>query len=85
MKKSKFEVTKQERETNQGLIRRFTRRLKDSGILINAKKSQFRKRPKSAQMKKRTVLRKLERKLEFEKQSKLGINHGTKRENTRRY
>jgi hypothetical protein len=84
MKKQKFEVIRQERETNQGLIRRFTRRLKDSGILINAKKSQFRKRAKSPQMTKRTVLRKLERKVEFEKQSKLGMHNGNKRENTRR-
>ena len=84
MKKQKFEVIRQERETNQGLIRRFTKRLKDSGILINAKKSQFRKKEKSAQMRKRTVLRKLERKVEFEKQSKLGMNNGTERKNTRR-
>ena len=72
MKKSKFEITRQERETNQSLIRRFSRRLKNSGILINAKKSQFRKRPKSAQMKKRAVLRKLEIRKEYEKKSKLG-------------
>ena len=84
MKKQKFEVIRQERETNQGLIRRFTKRLKDSGILINAKKAQFRKKEKSAQMRKRTVLRKLERKVEFEKQSKLGMNNGTERKNTRR-
>ena len=72
MKKQKFEIKKQERETNQALIRRFTRRLKDSGILINAKKSQFRKRVKSAQMRKRTVLRKLEIRKEYEKKRKLG-------------
>jgi transcription initiation factor IIE alpha subunit len=72
MKKQKFEIKRQERETNQALIRRFTKRLKDSGILINAKKSQFRKRPKSLQMRKKAVLRKIERKLEFEKQRKLG-------------
>ena len=72
MKKQKFEIKKQERETNQALIRRFSRRLKNSGISINAKKSQFRKRPKSEQMKKRAMLRKLERKLLFEKQRKLG-------------
>ena len=72
MKKSKFEIKRQERETNQALIRRFTRRLKDSGILINAKKSQFRKREKSAKMKKRAVLRKIEVKQVFEKKRKLG-------------
>mgnify|MGYP001258914002 CR=1 FL=1 len=72
MKNAKFEIKKQERETNQALIRRFTRRLKDSGILINAKKSQFRKRGKSSQMRKRAVLRKLERQKTFEQQRKLG-------------
>jgi len=72
MKNQKFEIKKQERETNQALIRRFTRRLKNSGILINAKKSQFRKRPKSSQMRKRAVLRKLEIRKEYEKKIKLG-------------
>ena len=72
MKKQKFEIKKQERETNQALIRRFSRRLKNSGILINAKKSQFRKRPKSLQMRKKAVLRKLEIQKEYEKKRKLG-------------
>ena len=68
----KFEVRKQERETNQSLIRRFSRRLRDSGILTTAKKSQFRKRAKSAQMRKRAVLRKLEKQKEYTKLQKLG-------------
>ena len=72
MKKPKFEIKRKERKTNQALIRRFTKRLRDSGVLINAKKSQFRERPKSAQMKKRAVLRKLEIRKEYEKKSKLG-------------
>ncbi|OHA71200.1 MAG: hypothetical protein A3D64_02965 [Candidatus Wildermuthbacteria bacterium RIFCSPHIGHO2_02_FULL_49_9] len=72
MNKARFEVRKQERETNQALIRRFTKRLRDSGILINAKKSQFHKRPKSPEMRKRTLLRKLEKQRTLEKQRKLG-------------
>ena len=72
MKNSKFEITRKERETNQALIRRFTKRLRDSGILINAKKSQFRKRAKSAQMKKKAVLRKIETRAAYEKKQKLG-------------
>lgn len=67
-----FEIKRQERETNQSLIRRFTKRLKDSGILINAKKNRFRKRAKSSQMRKRALLRKLERQRSFERQRKLG-------------
>lgn len=73
MKKPKFEIKRKERETNQALIRRFTKRLRDSGVLINAKKSQFRKRAKSPQMKKRAVLRKIETKQAFEKKRKLGL------------
>jgi len=72
MSNTKFEIKKQERETTQALIRRFTRRLKDSGILLNAKKSQFRKRAKSSEMRKRAVLRKLEIQKERAKQQKLG-------------
>ena len=72
MNKARFEVRKQERETNQALIRRFTKRLRDSGILITAKRGQFRKRPKSSEMRKRTLLRKLEKQRAFEKQRKLG-------------
>ena len=73
MKKPKFEIIRKERETNQSLIRRFTKRLRDSGILINAKKSQFRKKEKSPQMRKRAVLRKIETRQAFEKKRKLGL------------
>lgn len=72
MKKPKFEIVRKERETNQALIRRFTKRLRDSGILINAKKSQFKKRPKSVQMRKKAVLRKIETRAIYEKKQKLG-------------
>lgn len=68
----KFQIQKKERETNQALIRRFTRRLKDSGIIIEAKKSQFRRKEKSAVMRKRAVLRKLEKQKEYVKLQKLG-------------
>jgi len=67
-----FEIQKQERENNQTLIRRFTRRFRDSGILMNAKKSVFRKREKSGQIQKRVTLRKIEKRAEYEKAWKLG-------------
>ncbi|MDA1337386.1 MAG: hypothetical protein O3C23_01335 [bacterium] len=73
MKKSKFEIVRKERETNQALIRRFTKRLRDSGILINAKKSQFKKREKSVQMRRKAVLRKIETRGIYEKKQKLGL------------
>ena len=67
-----FEIAKQERETNQTLIRRFTKRLRNSGILINAKKSVFHKREKSGQTQRRAALRKIEKRDEYEKAWKLG-------------
>ena len=67
-----FEIKRQERDSNQGLIRRFSKRLKSSGVLIKARQSRFRGRAKSAQMKKRAALRKIEKKKEYAKLAKLG-------------
>lgn len=67
-----LEVKKQNRETSQNLIRRFTRSLQQSGILLQARKVMFREREKSEQMKKRAALRKEEKKREYEKLKKLG-------------
>ena len=68
----KFEIRKNERETNQSLIRRFTKRLKESGILIGVKRSQFKKRQKSKQQVRKATLRRLEKKKELDKLKKLG-------------
>ena len=67
-----FEIIKQERETNQSLIRRFTKRLRDSGILVGVKKSVFHHRKKSKQVQRRITLRKLEKRKEYERAYKLG-------------
>jgi len=67
-----LEVKKQNRETSQSLIRRFYRRVQQSGILHRARKSRFRERKKSEQMKKRAALRREEIKREYEKLKKLG-------------
>lgn len=68
----RFEIIKQEKENNQGLIRRFTRRLKESGILLSAKKTRFRQRPKNATAEKVSTLRRIQKKAEYEKAQKLG-------------
>ena len=65
-------VEKNERETNQSLIRRFTKRLKNSGIIRAVKKNRFWHRPKSEQMKRKSALRRLEKQAEIEKAHKLG-------------
>lgn len=67
-----LEIKRQERDTNQGLIRRFSKRLKSSGVLLKARASAYRRRPKSQQMRKRAALRKIEKRKEYEKLAKLG-------------
>ncbi len=67
-----IEVKKQERETSQALIYRFSRSVKQSGLLLRARKARFRQRQKSRQMKKRAALRREELKKEYEKLRKLG-------------
>ena len=67
-----LEIKKKERETSHSLVRRFSKRLKQSGILIRARKKIFRKRKKSKQLKKRAALRREEKKKEYERKKKLG-------------
>jgi ribosomal protein S21 len=67
-----LEIKKQERETSQALIRRFSKSVQRSGILLRARKTRFRQRQKSRQMKKRAALRREELKKEYEKLRKLG-------------
>ena len=67
-----IEIKRQERDSNQALVRRFSKRLKASGVLRKARASKYRGRPKSQQMKKRAALRKIEKGKEYEKLVKLG-------------
>jgi ribosomal protein S21 len=76
-----LEVKKQDRENSQGLIRRFTKKVQKSGVLIRARKSRFHKRPKSEGLKKKTAVRKEKLRAEYEKLDKLGL---AKKKKTRR-
>jgi len=67
-----LEVKKQERETSQNVVRRFQKRIQQSGILQRVRKSKFKERKKSEQMKKRAALRREELRKEYEKLKKLG-------------
>lgn len=67
-----LEVKKQEKENSQNLIRRFGKKVKESGILRRARKTRFYNREKSRQMKKRSALRKEKKKKEYETLRKLG-------------
>ena len=66
----KFEIKKQERETTLSLIRRFTRRVRESGVLNRARKGRFYLRNKSQTAQKRSALRRIEAKKEYEKAEK---------------
>jgi len=68
-----LEVKKQDRETSQALIRRFTNSMKKSGILVRARKMRFRRREKSNNMQKKAALRREQLKIEYKKKEKLGI------------
>lgn len=76
-----LEIKKTERETSQNLVRRFSRRVKQSGILIQARKNRFQKNVKSGQMKKKAALRREQLKKEYQKLKKLGLI----KKKTRRY
>jgi len=69
-----LEVKKQERETNQSLIRRFTKRVQRSGVLVQARKIRFHKRTKSKKMRRKAALRREQVRTEYEKKKKLGIS-----------
>jgi hypothetical protein len=68
-----LEVTKKERESSQGLVRRFSKRVKQSGILRRARKKKYKQRKKSRQLKNRAALRREEKKKEYQKKKKLGL------------
>jgi len=81
-----LEVTKQERETSQGLVRRFGRRVQQSGLLVRARKLRFRKKQKSPGAQKRAALRREEVRKEYQKLRKLGkLEYGSKATNPRRF
>lgn len=67
-----LEVRKKEKESSQNLIRRFTKSLRQSGILVRVRKTQFKRRKKSKEMKKRAALRREVMKKEYERLKKLG-------------
>ena len=66
-----IKVEKQGKESTQNLARRFTQKLRKSGTLLEARKRRFKKRPKSAQLKKRSALRRIKKKTEALKKQKM--------------
>lgn len=67
-----IKANKQPKETSQGLVFRFTKKVKRSGVLLEARKRRFTKKPKSKQLKKRSALRRQVKKREYQEKKKLG-------------
>ncbi len=67
-----MKIAKLPKETSQSLVYRFTRAVKGSGILIEARKRKFNKRNKSRNLLKRAALVRLQKKAEYDKLKKLG-------------
>lgn len=68
-----IEVKKQEKESVPSLIRRFSRAIKQSGILKEARKKRFFQKKFSNRAKKEAALRRERLKKEYEKLNKLGF------------
>ena len=66
------EVRKREKETTGSLMRRFSRKVQQSRILLEARSQTFHTRAKSQLKKKKDALRKIARRKEFDKLRKLG-------------
>ena len=67
-----LKVKKQERENSQGVIRRFQRATRQSGVLLRVRQGLFRQRPKSQLTKKKAALRREKRKEEYKEKEKMG-------------
>ena len=70
--RTNIEVTKTENESNSSLLRRFTKRLQGSGVLRHVRGQQYITRPESKFKKKARALKRIMKKKEFERLTKLG-------------
>ena len=60
-----LEIKRKQRESTQGLIRRFSQAIRRSGILIEARKNRFAKKSPSPLIKKKSALRREIKKKEY--------------------
>jgi len=58
------QVTKKDRETSQNLVHRFTKTVRQSGVLLQIRKNRFFKKAKSDLANKRSALRRVKVKAE---------------------
>ncbi|MFC1700971.1 hypothetical protein ACFLZ0_02440 [Patescibacteria group bacterium] len=78
------EVKKRERENTRSLLRRFTRRIQQSGILVRARKARFWEKDKSKLERRQSALRRQKTAKKIEKLKKLGLFEEDKKFKKRR-
>ena len=66
------EVKRKDGESNEALMRRFSRKVQQSGVLIRARKNRFHQPVKSRIMQRRDTLKRAELREEREELKKLG-------------
>jgi len=66
------EVTKNNNENDMNIIRRFTKRVRNSGILPRVRSVRYNNKATSKYIKKKEVLKKIEKREEIRKLIKLG-------------
>ncbi len=72
MAKTVIEVKKNSNENNASVLRRFSRRIQESGIIQKVKGSRYNERKESKLKVKKSTLKRLGRRKEIEKLRKLG-------------
>lgn len=68
-----IEVRKKDRETTGSLLRRFSRRVQQSGILLRARRSRFYTKPKTRRQMKASALRREQLRRQRTELIKLGL------------
>ncbi|MDP3725823.1 MAG: 30S ribosomal protein S21 [bacterium] len=66
------EVTKTENESNASVVRRFAKRLQESGVLKHVRRNRFISRPESKFKKKARALKRIVKQKEIARLKKLG-------------
>ncbi len=72
MAKTVIEVRKNPNENNSSVLRRFSRRIQESGIIRKVKSSRYSVRKESKLKVKKSALKRISRRKEIEKLRKLG-------------
>lgn len=72
MAKTHIEVKKNQNENNASLLRRFSRRMFESGSIQKVKSKRYNERPKSKLSQKVTTIRRIAKRKDIERLKKLG-------------